>query len=254
LLKLSKALFLSPSSQKQSKKKGIIAKKEINKMAKLETVRSIEEAKAVAPSVLDKLQNYISKAIPISTILSLILAACAAAAQTPTPEIPPAGSPQAGETSVPTEATAATEASPYYQQALEQIPASPYYDGIYFQESQKVKGEEMEEVVKRCASFFERLGDRISPAYNIIAAINAYNICYAQSENQVIFDVWDAEGPLYVTVQGGFDFLQKVNLTATSGKTEKDFTIDPVNANNAYAILRNLDGESTGVGVGADGQ
>ncbi len=111
-----------------------------------------------------------------------------------------------------------------------------------------------ESMVQACLDFVKRLDNRIDINYNTIG-INQYGICYAKSDDgsQIIFDKWDANGPLYVTRAAGFDLLSKLNPQATDGKTEEDFSLEE-NAANTFAVLKDDQGNLTEVGVGINGQ
>ncbi|MBE7536737.1 MAG: hypothetical protein HS124_13535 [Anaerolineales bacterium] len=181
-------------------------------------------------------------------VLVLLIVAC-------TPQVTVA--PEVTATSIPPTETAVPTATPDLEKELRadviaQIQADPNYQSSYVQALEEISGQSISET---CADFVFKLGALDENLADFTFGINQYGICYAKSDDgsQIIFDKWDANGPLYVTRAAGFDLLSKLNPQATDGKTEEDFSLEE-NAANTFAVLKDDQGNLTEVGVGINGQ
>lgn len=127
-------------------------------------------------------------------VLILLIVACTPQV-TVTPEVTATSIPQT-ETAVPT-ATRDLEKE-LRADVIAQIQADPNYQSSYVQAFEEISGQSISEI---CADFAFKLGALDENLADFTFGINQYGICYVKSDDgsQIIFDKWDANGPLYVT-------------------------------------------------------
>lgn len=171
--------------------------------------RMSPDQKAKIASFYDKFPVRFRRSF-VLLLSTALLAACATAAPTPTPEVPSGGTtPQAGETTnVPAEN--ATEASESPTEVTDQtigLKVKPSVEESINNDPilQKLDPVEKQHIIDACVEFAKKLDERgdidVNSTKNVFSVEDG--ICQVTtSTGDIIRNIWNTEGPLYLTAAG----------------------------------------------------